>query len=157
VEFQVGRIGSQFLYFFRNFDQAAFYVDADMIREAVVNQSSFNVIHLETMFKADIFVLRSDDFAIEEMDRAHLEQLGERQVVVASAEDIVLEKLRWYRLGEEASERQLQDVLGVLTVQAESIDSGYLKKWAAKLGLSDLLEQALDDAGIAGDNSTEVE
>ena len=134
-----------------------FYVDADMIREAVVNQSSFNVIHLETMFKADIFVLRSDDFALEEMNRAHLEQLGERQVVVASAEDIVLEKLRWYRMGDAASDRQLRDVLGVLTVQAKSLDFSYLRTWAAKLGLGDLLKQALDDAGITGDNSGEVD
>ena len=134
-----------------------FYVDADMIREAVVNQSSFNVIHLETMFKADIFVLRSDDFALEEMNRADLEQLGERQVVVASAEDIVLEKLRWYRMGDAASDRQLRDVLGVLTVQAKSLDFSYLRTWAAKLGLGDLLKQALDDAGITGDNSGEVD
>ena len=134
-----------------------FYVDADMIREAVVNQSSFNVIHLETMFKSDIFVLRSDDFALEEMNRADLEQLGERQVVVASAEDIVLEKLRWYRMGDAASDRQLRDVLGVLTVQAKSLDFSYLRTWAAKLGLGDLLKQALDDAGITGDNSGEVD
>ena len=62
---------------------------------------------------------------------------------VESAEDVILNKLRWYRLGNEISERQWNDVLGVLKVQAGVLDLTYLRQWAVTLGLSDLLERAL--------------
>ncbi len=43
-----------------------FYVDADMIRDAIQRRASFNVVHLATMFKADIFVLQGDSWSREE-------------------------------------------------------------------------------------------
>jgi hypothetical protein len=50
-------------------------------------------------------------------------------------------------MGSEVSERQWRDVLGVLKVQAERLDLAYLRRWAAALGVADLLEQALSQAG----------
>lgn len=66
----------------------------------------------------------------------------------ASPEDVVLHKLTWYRAGGMVSERQWGDVLGVLKVQAKDLDRGYLRKWAAQLGVSELLEQAIQAAGL---------
>ena len=64
-------------------------------------------------------------------------------IAIASAEDIILEKLRWFRLGEEVSERQWRDVVDVIKVQDDSLDLVYLRQWATALGVSDLLERAL--------------
>ena len=61
---------------------------------------------------------------------------------VTSAEDIVLHKLCWYRDGGEVSERQWQDVIGVLRVQEGHLDMEYLYKWASELDVRDLLERA---------------
>jgi hypothetical protein len=65
-----------------------------------------------------------------------------------SAEDIVLQKLRWFRKGGGISDRQWNDLLSVLKVQANTIDYDYLRHWAVELGVADLLLKAFDDAGV---------
>lgn len=67
---------------------------------------------------------------------------------VPRAEDVVLLKLDWYRAGGEVSERQWGDVLGVLKVAAGDLDRGYLSRWAAELGIADLLDRALAEAVV---------
>jgi len=123
-----------------------FYVDVDMILDAVRRRASFNVIHLGTMFKADVFIAAMDAWGRTEMERGRLERVGEGADAVtirfATAEDTVLHKLVWYRLGGEISDRQWRDVLGVLAVQATALDDAYLDRWAPELGVADLLARA---------------
>jgi hypothetical protein len=124
-----------------------YYIDADMIHDAVRDRSSFNVIHLPTMFKVDVFILKATDYDRQTFLRADLAALDNEAdsplFFVESAEDVVLNKLRWYRLGGEVSERQWNDVLGVLRVQSDALDMNYLHQWAATLGVFDLLDSAL--------------
>ena len=124
-----------------------FYVSADAVRDAVRRGASFNVIHLATMFKVDVFVLRGgDEFARAEMDRRERHDVAVESndaLYFASAEDTVLQKLVWFRRGGGISERQWRDVLGVLRVQAGALDIAYMQGWSKQLGVSDLLERAL--------------
>jgi hypothetical protein len=125
----------------------AFYADAEMMRGAIGQHRSFNLIHLDTMFKVDVFVARPRDFDRAQLARRQLHLLGEepeRWAYVASAEDTILAKLEWYRLGGEASDRQWRDVLGVLRVQGRRLDRAYMRQMAAGLGVQDLLETALE-------------
>lgn len=131
--------------------ETAFYIDADMVRDAIQRRSSFNVIHLATMFKVDIFVLQDNRASQEEMARRERYELSEKprqELFVATAEDIILHKLHWFQLGGGVSERQWNDVLGVLQVQKGKLNLSYLQQAAKHMGVKDLLEQAFRDAGI---------
>lgn len=123
-----------------------FYVDADMIRDAIKRRASFNVVHLATMFKADVFIFQGDSWSREVMARARTEQLdlaeGKVTIRFASPEDTLLHKLIWYKLGNQISDRQWGDILGVLKVQGEALDQTYLEHWAPLLDVLDLLVRA---------------
>jgi hypothetical protein len=123
-----------------------FYVDTDMIKDAVTRRASFNVIHLATMFKADVFIRQGDSWSQEEMERARTHEIavseGTVAVRFASPEDTLLHKLIWFKLGNETSDRQWGDILGVLEVQGEALDHEYLDRWAPALDISDLLARA---------------
>jgi hypothetical protein len=127
-----------------------FYADVESIRKAVHRRASFNLIHQETMYKVDVFVSRARPFDNSRFERRSAMVVAidpERKAFVATAEDVVLAKLEWYQAGGRVSERQWRDVLGVLSVQAGRLDLQYLRQWASELGVADLLEQALSEAG----------
>ncbi len=118
-----------------------------------VEQGCFNLIHLATMTKVDVFVRWRDAFAQSQFARRQKKSVGQSapvELFFASAEDVVLAKLDWYRKGGGVSDRQWRDLLGVLKVQAGTIDRDYLVHWAGVLGVTDLLRRALEEAGLTG-------
>jgi len=123
-----------------------FYIDADMIRDAVGRASSFNIIHFETMFKMDVFVSAGDSVRRNVLARRVPGPVGDRMYSMVSPEDIVLLKLDWYRVGGEVSERQWRDVLEVLVAQKGRLDMEYLQRQARVMKVQDLLERAMDEA-----------
>jgi hypothetical protein len=129
-----------------------YYIDEKMVAEAVVQKSSFNLIHLETMIKIDVFVFKDEPYQKEASERKRKDSFEEGETSIelyfSSAEDIILNKLRWYEMGARVSERQWLDLIGVMKVQDTLLDKKYLKHWATKLNLMDLLEKAYQDAGI---------
>ena len=128
-----------------------FYVDAEMIADAVSRRSSFNIIHRDSFFKVDVFIPKPRPFVEQQLSRARRQTLSNEPLAeawVATAEDTLLAKLEWYRLGGESSERQWRDVLGIMEVQAGNLDLDYLRHWAKQLDVFDLLERALKEAGL---------
>ena len=127
-----------------------YYIDKEMILDAIKRHSSFSFIHLETMLKVDIFIIKDrpyDGVAFQRKRKDTLdEEQGAAEFYLASPEDIILNKLEWFQMGGKVSERQWHDVLGIMKVQRELMDKEYLRRWAAELGISDLLEQAFRDA-----------
>lgn len=128
-----------------------FYIDSDMVRAAIQNRSSFNLIHLETLFKVDIFISKDRPFDRMQFSR-RIERVfamnPEQIAYLSTAEDIILAKLERFRLGGEVSDSQWRDLLGVLKVQAARLDLGYLRHWAAEFRVDALLERALKDCLI---------
>ena len=126
-----------------------FYADEQAIRQAIDAKRHFNLIHIETGFKVDLFVAKAGGFDERQLERRHLEVVTsepERKAYVATPEDTIIAKLNWYRLGNEISDRQWQDVIGVIKVQGGRLDLIYLRQWAKNLNVLDLLEGALAKA-----------
>lgn len=126
----------------------AFYVEQEAVARAVRVRGAVNLIHLDTSIKVDLFVaggtplddaLLARRTAVTLMDPAGV-------VFVHSPEDILLQKLRWYRRGGEVSERQWRDVVGIVQVQGARLDLSYLRGGAETLGVADLLERVLDES-----------
>jgi hypothetical protein len=133
--------------------EEAFYIDELAMRNAIARGQSFNAIHFDSVFKVDIFVASDDDFAATQLSRRKLRRLSPdraNEVYVASAEDTILAKLRWFRAGNETSKNQWNDVLGILSVLKDELDEGYLITWAERLGVGDLLERASDEVQSQG-------
>lgn len=128
-----------------------YYINAGMLRDAIHRHTSFNLIHLETMIKIDVFIAKNQPYDSKALTRRQpdtLDEEGSRRFYLSSPEDIILSKLQWYQSGGGTSQQQWKDVLGVLKVQADRLDLEYLKYWASKLNLSDLLNRSFDDAGL---------
>jgi len=129
----------------------SYYIEESTVRDAVRRQTSFNVIHLDTMLKIDLFVLRADRYERKALERGRdlrLEKGREgRCFRVGSPEDVILHKLAGYRSGGEVSDRHWRDVIGIIEVQGESLAGTYLRRWAAHLDVDDLVERALSASG----------
>jgi len=126
--------------------QGEFYVDEEMIADAIQRNASFNIIHRETIFKVDVFIPHPRPYLRSQLARAQKQTFTFERAVsakFASPEDTILSKLEWYRMGGEVSERQWRDILGVLKTRAGELDLDYLQKWALELKVADLLERAL--------------
>ena len=128
-----------------------FYLDEEAIRDAIDRRTSFNLIDLQSYFKADVFVARDDEPARLQMARSHRYSLGDEpghELVVASPEDVIAQKLYWFQLGDRVSDRQWQDALGVLKVAGTRLDLEYLRRVSAMLGVAELLAVAAREAGL---------
>jgi hypothetical protein len=129
-----------------------YYVDVEMIEDAIKTKSSFNLLHLQTMLKIDVFILKDHAYSYKEFERKVKDKLEDDEkainIYLCSAEDIILNKLEWYKLGGEISERQWSDILGVIKVQSENLDKEYLINWAKQLEVFDLLVKSFDKCNI---------
>jgi hypothetical protein len=128
----------------------AYYVSPNAVRQAVLEGGTFNAIHLGTAVKVDVFVAGRDPFDAERLEhRERVEVWSDPpgELYVDTAEHTVLRKLEWYRRGDEVSERQWRDVLGIVRAQGDRLDRLRLAGWAERLGVSDLLERVLSEAG----------
>jgi hypothetical protein len=124
-----------------------FYIDDVSVSKAIARGRSFNVIHLAGIFKVDVF-LPASDLGKQQLARREVHSIdadGSHEVWIATAEDTILAKLHWYRLGEEVSELQWRDVKGILGTQGSALDFDYLRLWAERVGVLDLLERAVKE------------
>ncbi len=125
-----------------------FYLDENMILGAIQHNSSFNIIHRESMFKVDVFIPSMSPFTQSQLERARKQIVAREPDIAAyfaSPEDTILAKLNWYRMGGESSERQWNDVLAIFQILAGNLDLDYLRRWGKELNVFDLLEKAIKE------------
>jgi len=127
-----------------------FYVDPDGLRRAIRERSRANLVHHATSIKVDLFIEGGSPLDADLLARRQRVQVAtdpDCHLYVHTPEDILLQKLRWFRLGGETSDRQWRDVLGILIVQAGRLDDAYLRRGAEVLGVTDLVAKARREAG----------
>jgi hypothetical protein len=112
------------------------YFDADVAHGEFKRRGQFNVIDGSTAWKVDVIFRKARPFSHEEMSRRLPAKVLGVDVFVATAEDTVLAKLEWAKLGE--SERQLRDVRALLEAKGESLDRAYVERWLDELGVRQL-------------------
>jgi len=122
-----------------------YYVDSSAIFDAITHRSSFNMTHQATGINIDVFIPHGRPFDRVQFTRvqAHVLPGADQPVNLASPEDVLLNKLAWYELGNRVSDQQWRDIQSIIRVQAAALDQPYLRRWAADLNLSALLEAAL--------------
>jgi hypothetical protein len=124
-----------------------FYSDADAIQRG----GSFNLIHLSTALKVDVFVCGEDTFDASVLNRRQARMIGvgdeSLSIWLAQPEDVILHKLVWYRKGGEIPDRQWRDILGVMKQQQSRLDKTYLEEWSEWLKVQDLWERIRRETG----------
>ena len=130
--------------------QGAYTINAQTLRDAIAQRNAFSLLHLSSLVKVDVMLPRGTPFDSLVLQRARQLSLieGYQPIWIASPEDVVLMRLEWYRDCGATADDQWNDILGVLKVQAPTLDLTYLRHVAQTLNDSGLLEQALIDAGI---------
>ena len=122
------------------FDPEHYYVDPDIARDALRRRSMFNIIEIATGWKLDLMIRKARPFSIEEMQRRTIMKILGVNVPTATAEDTIIAKLEWAKLA--ASERQLEDVAGILRVRGADLDFDYIERWVTELGLAEPWQRA---------------
>lgn len=125
-----------------------YYVSEAAIRDAIRRKSCFNLIHLPTSFKVDVFVSRQRPFDVTAMNRATMEQLGDSlalEIRVATAEDAIVSKLEWFRKTDETSDRQWDDVTRLMKLLGDAADIEYLRTSAESVDVQDLLDRLFSE------------
>lgn len=117
-----------------------FSYDEDAIQEAIEKKHMFQILHLPTVLKFDIWLLQENDsFDVSRFERRKTMKLLGQNMVLASAEDTILQKLRWFKAAE--IEKHIVDAAFVYQIQKRNLDKKYLQQWAKKLYLTKFLKQ----------------
>ncbi len=120
-----------------------FYASSDAARDALSRRGIFNIIHLETGLKVDLIIRKTRLFSQTEFSRRQKAHFLGRERWFATAEDIILAKLEWSKIG--TSERQFADALSVAKIRGKGLNQPYLRKWAKELEVEEQLERILKE------------
>jgi hypothetical protein len=127
------------------FKRVGFYVRWEEAEAALRKRDMFNVTDLKNGWKVDLIVKKAREFSVLEFERRGPVEIDGLSFLVTSAEDILIAKLEWFKIGE--SERQLEDAAGIIRIQGDNLDTVYVEKWVKSL---ELTEQWLKARALAG-------
>jgi hypothetical protein len=128
------------------FPEEEYYVSREAALQAYGAESLFNVIDLNSGWKIDFIIRKSRPFSREEFERRREADMLGTRLYIASAEDVILSKLEWAKMS--SSERQINDVAGILRTQGDALDLEYVERWIDALGLESHWTQAKAAAGL---------
>ena len=131
--------------FLSGIDDDRYYIDRDVARDAMRLRTMVNIIDSKTGWKVDLVIRKHLPHAVAEFERRVRGRILGVDVHLATAEDVIVAKLAWARAG--GSDRQLDDVRGVLAAGGAQLDLAYVSSWAETLGLTELWERVRATSG----------
>ena len=128
------------------FEAAGFYVSG--MDDVIANRmSSFQVIQIETISRADLIVANSTEYSRIQLSRRKTIPISTgKDVYFASPQDVIINKLLWGKSSQ--SQKQWRDVLSIMKDQQESLDYGYIGEWADRFGVTVDYLRATVEAGV---------
>ena len=127
---------------FEAFPVGEYCADLNAMRDAVRRSAQFNVIHVPTGCKVDFIVVKKTPFGRQEFSRRRNQPiLAGENCYVATPEDVIIGKLRFFRMG--GSEKHLRDIAGILRVSGVQVDRCYVEQWAEELGVTEIWQTVL--------------
>jgi hypothetical protein len=123
----------QLLALMQQFPSSDYYADEQQALQALTQRSQFNIIDHSTGWKVDFIIAEDSEYGRTALARRKAIDIAGKITFVASAEDVLIAKLRWAKIS--GSERQLQDAAGIIGTQSDNLDAAYVESWVRKLGL----------------------
>ena len=135
VDIVIAPTREQLLALLAEFPDTEYYVSREAALDALARRGQFNLIDYATGWKVDFIIRKQRAFSREEFERRRKVALMDVELDVASAEDVLIAKLEWAKLG--SSDRQIEDAAGIIRLQAENLDIAYVEQWVDALNLKD--------------------
>jgi hypothetical protein len=119
--------------FLAGFDPQEFYLPPeDIIAHEATRGGQTNLIHHKSGVKVDLLFRKSNPHALQEFNRrVQIEIFRGIKAWIATPEDVIIGKLRFYREGQSA--KHLTDIRGIMA--NTTIDRTYLDRWIRDLDL----------------------
>lgn len=115
-----------------------YYIDEDMVRNAVNHHDMFNIIHNNSVFKIDFMVRKDEEFRIHEFNNKKTINFDGVELKIVSLEDLIISKIYW--MSETASEIQKRDIISLLSKKP---DTAYIEYWCNRLGIMDIYQRII--------------
>jgi hypothetical protein len=135
IDIVIAPTREQLVDFVRRFPDDRYYADEEDALESFAHGTMFNIIDFNTGWKVDLIFLKARPFSQTEFARRKHEDLAGLSLSVATAEDILIAKLEWAKIGE--SQRQLEDAAAIVRVKGDLLDRAYVERWINELGLDE--------------------
>jgi hypothetical protein len=125
-----------------------FYISEHAVRQAIQNRFQFNIIHPASGLKVDVIVPATNEFTKSEKQRVRrITSDGEYSAWFGSPEDVLLNKLIYYKLSGGESQKHLRDIGGMIKLLGSQLDRQYVTYWAGKLNVLAEWELVLKQIG----------
>ncbi len=125
---------------------SGFRLDPQGELETITFSTKYVIQVVGTDFIIELFALSDDLFHQERFRRRVSGSLFGTTAWIATAEDVVIQKLRWYQLAHRR--KDWDDVEGVMLVQRDRLDWAYIQNWCDQHGSREHLDALRASAGV---------
>ena len=133
VDFVIDPTAEALEHFVDQVEAQGLYISRDAARDALQHRTMFNVIEVESGWKADLMVRKARAFSESEFARRQPIELAGTPLAIVRIEDLLLAKLEWAQL--RGSARQLEDARTLLELAGDTLEIDHIERWATALGV----------------------